>query len=265
MTSIRKQIQVSANPHFVEVNSSLDLEEVEITGTDPISGKTVHISLSSLLKQPRYPEPTPVYPQPVQTPSLLNVGASSPSPDTTWMSLPSPSIGGEAAGAPWARGPTTASLSASATASANVPPPYSLPASYSAPPAMDMFSDPLPTITPPLSNEVTTSPAPAVPESGLQGLAGISQTPSWSEQTVSPMPAPSSLTPSQGFSAPTPEVIQAREPQGLEALDDPLPSMGMESAHDEVVVEGIPTHRPTLKRADGLPNVDDTLASMYRH
>lgn len=50
MTSIHKQIVVAGNTHSVQIDSSLELEEVEITGTDPISGKTVHISLSSILK-----------------------------------------------------------------------------------------------------------------------------------------------------------------------------------------------------------------------
>ena len=50
MTSIHKQIVVSGNTHTLQIDSSLELEEVEITGTDPISGKTVHISLSSILK-----------------------------------------------------------------------------------------------------------------------------------------------------------------------------------------------------------------------
>ena len=50
MTSIHKQIVVAGTTHTVQIDSSLELEEVEITGTDPISGKTVHISLSSILK-----------------------------------------------------------------------------------------------------------------------------------------------------------------------------------------------------------------------
>ena len=66
MTSIRKSVIAGGNSHYVQVDSSLDLEEVEITGTDPISGKVVHVSLSSLLKQPKQPEPSPVSPQPLQ-------------------------------------------------------------------------------------------------------------------------------------------------------------------------------------------------------
>ena len=50
MTSIHKQIVVAGTTHTVQIDSTLDLEEVEITGTDPVSGKTVHISLSSILK-----------------------------------------------------------------------------------------------------------------------------------------------------------------------------------------------------------------------
>lgn len=50
MTSIKKQVVVGGQVHYVEINSSLDLEEIEITGSDPVLGKIVHISLSSLLK-----------------------------------------------------------------------------------------------------------------------------------------------------------------------------------------------------------------------
>lgn len=50
MTSIHKQIVVAGTTHTVQIDSTLDLEEVEITGTDPVSGKTIHISLSSILK-----------------------------------------------------------------------------------------------------------------------------------------------------------------------------------------------------------------------
>ncbi len=63
MTMIKKQILVNGNSHYVEINSSLDLEEVEVTGSDPISGKTVHISLSSLMKTPR-PSELPLSPPP---------------------------------------------------------------------------------------------------------------------------------------------------------------------------------------------------------
>ncbi|MFA5108700.1 MAG: hypothetical protein WC492_04175 [Candidatus Micrarchaeia archaeon] len=55
MTSIRKVIISGGKEHYVQIDSSLDLEEIEITGTDSISGKTVHVSLSSLLKQPSTP------------------------------------------------------------------------------------------------------------------------------------------------------------------------------------------------------------------
>lgn len=50
MTSIKKQVVVGGQVHYVEINSSLELEEIEITGSDPALGKIVHISLSSLLK-----------------------------------------------------------------------------------------------------------------------------------------------------------------------------------------------------------------------
>ena len=64
MSNIRKQVLVNGSTHFVEINSSLDLEEVEITGSDPISGKTVHISLSSLLKTPKPGDISPLSPSP---------------------------------------------------------------------------------------------------------------------------------------------------------------------------------------------------------
>ena len=63
MATIKKQILVNGNSHYVEINSSLDLEEVEITGSDPLSGKVVHISLSSLLKTPK-PAEAPITPSP---------------------------------------------------------------------------------------------------------------------------------------------------------------------------------------------------------
>jgi len=56
MASIRKEIMIGSNSHHVHVDSSLDLEGVEITGVCPISGKVVHISLSPLLKSPAGPE-----------------------------------------------------------------------------------------------------------------------------------------------------------------------------------------------------------------
>ncbi|MFH1095305.1 MAG: hypothetical protein V1728_03750 [Candidatus Micrarchaeota archaeon] len=68
MTMIKKQILVNGNAHYVEINSSLDLEEVEVTGADPISGKTVHISLSSLMKTPKPVDlPPSPSPQPLNT------------------------------------------------------------------------------------------------------------------------------------------------------------------------------------------------------
>ncbi|MFH1307119.1 MAG: hypothetical protein ABIH83_05720 [Candidatus Micrarchaeota archaeon] len=66
MSSIRKTVLVGGQEHYIQVDSSLELEEVEITGSDPATGKTVHISLTSLLKKPSQPEPSPVSPQPLQ-------------------------------------------------------------------------------------------------------------------------------------------------------------------------------------------------------
>ncbi|MFH0927205.1 MAG: hypothetical protein V1822_01365 [Candidatus Micrarchaeota archaeon] len=56
MSSIRKTVLSAGREHYIQIDSSLDLEEIEITGSDPVSGKTVHISLSSLLKQPSRPQ-----------------------------------------------------------------------------------------------------------------------------------------------------------------------------------------------------------------
>lgn len=57
MSNLRKEINVDGKTHHISIDSSLDLNDVEITGTDPITGKVVHISLSSLLKNPQRPEP----------------------------------------------------------------------------------------------------------------------------------------------------------------------------------------------------------------
>lgn len=218
MTSIRKSILVSGNPHFVEVNSSLDLEEVEITGTDPATGKTVHVSLSSLLKTPRNPEPSPYNPQPLQ------------------------GLGSPATGSPYGTPP---SASPPSFLDLSMPSPSSLSASGS-PPAMDMFSDPAPTITPPLGNAQPASPTPSWNASDLPA-------PTWGEQTAASTPP---LTA-------TPEIIQAKEPQGLEALDDPLPSL-MESAGDEVSIEP-PMRRltPAMRKSD-IEELDEHLDSMYK-
>ncbi len=247
MTSIRKQILVGSNPHFVEVNSSLDLEEVEITGTDPMTGKTVHISLSSLLRQPRYPEPSPYNPQPLGMGSPSPSYGSPSSPPGSLMDLNVPSPSSLSASSP--------SLSGLSHADQSAP--------YSPPAAMDMFSDPaptgagdrapnfwgreepLPTITPPLGSEVSIVPAPAQ-ESGLQGLAGLSAPP------LPPVP----LSPLQ-------EAIQAHELQGLEALDDPLPEISL-SENSEVTVEPLRPLTPSLRKSDK-EILDEHLDSMYRH
>ena len=55
MSSIRKVVLSGGKEHYIQIDSSLDLEEIEVTGSDPVSGKTVHVSLSSLLKQPSKP------------------------------------------------------------------------------------------------------------------------------------------------------------------------------------------------------------------
>ena len=55
MSSIKKQVLVNGQVHFIEVNSSLDLDEVEVTGMDPISGKVVQVSLSPMLKPSQRP------------------------------------------------------------------------------------------------------------------------------------------------------------------------------------------------------------------
>lgn len=81
MTVIRKQILVNGAPHYVEISSSLDLEEVEITGSDPATGKTVHISLSGMIKTPPKPLdiPPPASPQPLEMPmSGINEGLAAP-------------------------------------------------------------------------------------------------------------------------------------------------------------------------------------------
>ena len=56
MSTIKKTILSGGKEHYIQIDSSLDLEEIEITGSDPVSGKTVHVSLSSLLKQPSKPQ-----------------------------------------------------------------------------------------------------------------------------------------------------------------------------------------------------------------
>ncbi|PIT84565.1 hypothetical protein COU37_02700 [Candidatus Micrarchaeota archaeon CG10_big_fil_rev_8_21_14_0_10_45_29] len=71
MASIRKEILVGGNSHHVSVDSSLDLEGVEITGICPQSGKLVHICLSPLLKSPEGP----------QIPSDITDNAPTPSMD----------------------------------------------------------------------------------------------------------------------------------------------------------------------------------------
>jgi uncharacterized Fe-S cluster-containing protein len=52
MSSIKKTILVDGKEHFIFIDSSLELNEVEITATDLVSGRVVHISLSSMLKAP---------------------------------------------------------------------------------------------------------------------------------------------------------------------------------------------------------------------
>jgi hypothetical protein len=52
MSSIKKTILAGGKEHHIQIDSSLDLEEVEITGSCSQSGKVIHISLSSLMKKP---------------------------------------------------------------------------------------------------------------------------------------------------------------------------------------------------------------------
>lgn len=68
MSTIRKTVLSGGREHYIQIDSSLDLEEVEITGSDPVSGKTVHVSLSSLLKQPS----KPIVSQPVTPMSIFS-------------------------------------------------------------------------------------------------------------------------------------------------------------------------------------------------
>ena len=53
VSSIKKTVLLAGKEHYISVESSLDLEGIEISGCDPESGKTIHISLSPLMKQPR--------------------------------------------------------------------------------------------------------------------------------------------------------------------------------------------------------------------
>ncbi len=186
MSSIKKQVLVNGQAHFIEVNSSLELEEVEITGMDPASGKVVQVALSPLLKpspkpfdanpfsagspqQPSpYSSPSPAYTAPFSSPppSWPSFGESSPpsnSPPPSWQDVPAPSA-------------------------------LRL---FDSPPQMDMFSEmPNPTLTPPLSitpplsqgaPAASDSPPPfgtpagesaplsPPPFSEQQGLAGVRQ------------------------------------------------------------------------------------------
>ena len=91
MSNIKKQILVSGNPHYVEINSSLELEEVEVTGSDPITGKVVHISMSSMLKATPEPAqahswqitPDPPYssPQSQASPAPMDMFSDMPMPE----------------------------------------------------------------------------------------------------------------------------------------------------------------------------------------
>ncbi|MFN3909657.1 MAG: hypothetical protein ACK4J0_00280 [Candidatus Anstonellaceae archaeon] len=50
MGNVKKTIIIDGREHFIAIDSSLEINEVEITATEPLSGKVVHISLSSLLR-----------------------------------------------------------------------------------------------------------------------------------------------------------------------------------------------------------------------
>jgi hypothetical protein len=141
MSSIKKQVLVNGQAHFIEVNSSLELEEVEITGMDPTSGKVVQVSLSPLLKPTPRPfdsnpfsassPPTPAYTAPFSSPppSWPSFGESSPPSNSppSWQDSPAP-------------------------------PALQM---FDSPPQMDMFSEPSQTITPPLSQNAPPAWPPA--------------------------------------------------------------------------------------------------------
>lgn len=75
MSSIRKSVLVNGQAHFIEVNSSLELEEVEVTGADPVSGKVVQVSLSPMLKASQRQD----------NPSPFSIPPSAPAP--VWQGL----------------------------------------------------------------------------------------------------------------------------------------------------------------------------------
>ncbi|VVC01361.1 Uncharacterised protein [uncultured archaeon] len=115
MSSIRKQVLVNGQVHFIEVNSSLELEEVEVTGADPVSGKVVQVSLSPMLKQAQNQQgqfgippssPAPAWPglgeqtqqSPPSTPAPMDMFsepalASQINPPLTYNSVPAPPSG----------------------------------------------------------------------------------------------------------------------------------------------------------------------------
>ncbi len=116
MSSIRKSVLVNGQAHFIEVNSSLELEEVEVTGADPVSGKVVQVSLSPMLKASQRQDnfspfsippsaPAPVWPglgEQTQTPSspapmdMFSEPASAFSPFQLSSPSPPPAQGLEA-------------------------------------------------------------------------------------------------------------------------------------------------------------------------
>ncbi|MEM3362524.1 MAG: hypothetical protein QXV83_03890 [Candidatus Anstonellaceae archaeon] len=53
MSSIKKVLIIDGKEHFIEVNSSLELNEIDITATEPLTNKVIHISLNSILSPKR--------------------------------------------------------------------------------------------------------------------------------------------------------------------------------------------------------------------
>ena len=176
MSSIRKQVIVNGQAHYIEVNSSLDLEEVEVTGVEPNSGKVVQVSLSPLLKpsQKQYESPSPFTMAPMAPPpawpgvgeQTRQVEPSSPapmdmfsppipstqiSPPLTYHAVPSPPVG--------------LFVGQSGADNANSPPsPYSLPSQ--SPPSF--FNQ-----TPPAEQPSLFTPTPAPLPAPSQGLEAI--------------------------------------------------------------------------------------------
>ena len=145
MTSIRRQILVNGQAHFIEVNSSLDLDEVEVTGLDPSSGKVVQVSLSPLLKPSQKFEPGSSFAQsPAGSFQQLGIPPSSPPP--AWTGFGEQTHPAE---------PSSPALNG-----ADAPFAHHRPSEGPMITPMDMFSEPAPAsqITPPLSYHSVPAP-----------------------------------------------------------------------------------------------------------